>query len=186
MIKIAIVICLAAFTAAEAEADAWYRPYGYSNYGYRYNWNNMYHNNWNNMNHNNWNNMNHNNWNNMRSGYMNSQMGQGFQSYGKRSADAEATPEADADAWYHPYSNWPNYMSYGHGYNMNNMNNMYSMNNMYNMNNMYHSNWPMMNYQNGQGFHSYGKRSADAEATPDADADADSWYHSYSNSGYNW
>merc|ERR1711990_1316784 len=66
MIKIAIVVCLAALTAAEADADAWYQPYGYSMYGN--NWNNMnsmYPNNWNNMN--NMNNMNYMNYMN----YMN-------------------------------------------------------------------------------------------------------------------
>merc|ERR1719347_2062828 len=102
MIKIAIVVCLAALAAAEADADAWYGPYGYSN-----NWN-MY-NNWNN----NW--MGYgNNWP-MMSGYrqmnyMNGHEGHRFQSYGKREAEAEAKPEADADAWYQPYgySNWNN------------------------------------------------------------------------------
>merc|ERR1719347_2094634 len=108
MIKIAIVVCLAALAAAEADADAWYGPYGYSN-----NWN-MY-NNWNN---NNWMGYN-NNWP-MMSGYrqmnyMNGHEGHRFQSYGKREAEAE--PEADADAWYQPYgycnSNWGyNRMSY--------------------------------------------------------------------------
>merc|ERR1712066_1154885 len=91
MIKIAIVVCLAALAAAEAEADAFYHPYQYSNWGYNWNWN-----------HNNWNNMNKNNWP-MMSGYrrmndMNGHEAHRFQSYGKRSADAEA--------WYQPYSNW--------------------------------------------------------------------------------
>merc|ERR1719462_822480 len=107
MIKIAIVACLAALAAAEADADAWYQPYGYSNWnnnwmGYGNNWN-MY-----------------NNWNRpgMQEGYR--------YNYGKRSADAE--PEADADAWYRPYgySNW--------GYNQWNRNNMMSYwNRPYNM-----------------------------------------------------
>merc|ERR1712045_844486 len=82
MIKIAIVVCLAALAAAEADADAWYGPYGYSN-----SWNNNwmgYGNNW-----------------PMMSGYrqmnyMNGHEGHRFQSYGKREAEAE--PEADADA----------------------------------------------------------------------------------------
>merc|ERR1719445_2157663 len=78
MIKIAIVVCLAALAAseptAEADADAYYR-----NSGYGYNMNNM-NNNWNNnWNMNNMNNMNM--WN--RYGNSNSY------SYGKRSADAE-------------------------------------------------------------------------------------------------
>merc|ERR1719430_181643 len=89
MIKIAIVVCLAALAAAEADADAWYGPYGYCN-----------------------------SWN-MMSGYrqmnyMNGHEGHRFQSYGKREAEAEpkavaeAKPEADADA-FHPsfYNNWP-------------------------------------------------------------------------------
>merc|ERR1719290_634298 len=107
MIKIAIVACLAALAAAEADADAWYQPYGYSNWnnnwmGYGNNWN-MY-----------------NNWNRpgMQEGYR--------YNYGKRSADAEAEPEADA--WYQPYgySNW--------GYNQWNRNNMMSYwNRPYNM-----------------------------------------------------
>merc|ERR1712147_564669 len=100
--------------------------------------------------------------------YMNGHEGHRFQSYGKRSADAEPTAEADADAWYHPYSN------FGYNWNMNN-----------NMN--FQNNWPMMsgyrqmNYMNGHEghrFQSYGKRSADAEA--------DAWYHPYSNWGSNW
>merc|ERR1719219_2828247 len=105
MIKIAIVVCLAALASAEAEADAWYSPY-YNNYN---NWN-MYGNNWNMYGNN------RNYWNRpgMQEGYR--------YNYGKRSADAE--PKADADAWYGPYSNW----------NMNNnmYNNMY--NNMNYMN----------------------------------------------------
>merc|ERR1711973_688197 len=78
----------------------------------------------------------------MRSGYRQMNYGQqrqGFSSYGKRDADAEA----DADAFYQPY--------YGNGFNMNNMN---GMNNMYqnmnyqnNMNNMY-QNMHYMNYMN--------------------------------------
>merc|ERR1711953_1118335 len=88
----------------EADADAWYQPYGYSN------WNNnwMGYNNWNMYNNNNWN-MYNNNWN--RPSYT-----QYRTFYHKRSADAEA----DADAWYQPYgysnSNWGyNRMN---GYNM--------------------------------------------------------------------
>merc|ERR1711953_1170513 len=88
----------------EADADAWYQPYGYSN------WNNnwMGYNNWNMYNNNNWN-MYNNNWN--RPSYT-----QYRTFYHKRSADAEA----DADAWYQPYgySNW--------GYNSNNWNRPYS------------------------------------------------------------
>merc|ERR1719516_178712 len=111
MIKIAIVVCLAALAAAEADADAWYGPYGYSNnwMGYGNNWNRN----------NNW--MGYgNNWP-MMSGYrqmnyMNGHEGHRFQSYGKREAEAEAKPEADAEAKpeadadaYHPmaYNSWP-------------------------------------------------------------------------------
>merc|ERR1712055_535444 len=115
------------------------------------NWGSSWNNWWNNWNNNNWNN-NWNNWNNMHGynfpmmsgqmNYNNYQPGQGFhsQSYGKRSADAEA----DADVWYNQYTDsgctWPdcpwnmNYM-----YNWNNMNNMYNMNYMNNMNNW--NNW---------------------------------------------
>merc|ERR1719315_900064 len=138
MIKIAIVVCLAALAAAEADADAWYQPYGYSNWnnnwmGYGNNWN-MY-NNWNRPgmqegyrynNHNNWN-MYSNNWN--RPSYT-----QYRTFYHKRSAEAEAEPEADA--WYQPYG----YFNWGYnGNNWWNRNNMMSYwNRPYNMyNNMY-------------------------------------------------
>merc|ERR1719347_40701 len=152
MIKIAIVVCLAALTAAEADADAFYGPYGYSNYGSNsgYNWNNW----WNNWNNNNWNNNWNGNWNNMygynfpmMSGYrqMNYNNYQQGQSYGKRSADAEA----DADVWDNHYTDsvctWPdcpynmNYMSNWNRNNMYNRNNWNNMNNMYNMN--YMNNW---------------------------------------------
>merc|ERR1712179_635006 len=164
MIKIAIVVCLAALAAAEADADAWYQLYGYSN------WNNNwmgYGNNW-----------------PMMSGYrqmnyMNGYEGHRFQSYGKREAeaDAEAKPEADADAEpeadadadaeaepeadaeaYHPYGNW--------GYN-------FPMNY-----NMYYNNWNRPSYTQYRTF--YHKRSADAEA------DADAWYQPYGYSSSNW
>merc|ERR1712045_1052943 len=92
--------------------------------------------------------------------------------YGKRSAEAE--PTADADAYYRPYS----------GYNWN-MNSAYNMNNNWNMNNM--NNWPMSSgnmwnrygmqqrYRNYNSYN-YGKRSAEAEPT----ADADAYYRPYS------
>merc|ERR1719219_2206975 len=90
-----IQVCLAALAAAEADADAFYGPYYGNNWG----------NNWNNWG-NNWNNWN-NNWNNMygynghrQMNFNNYQQGQGFQSYGKRDADAEA----DADVWYNHYT----------------------------------------------------------------------------------
>merc|ERR1719462_313124 len=124
MIKIAIVVCLAALAAAEADADAWYQPYGYSN-----NWNNNwmgYGNNW-----------------PMMSGYrqmnyMNGHEGHRFQSFHKREAEAE--PEADADAWYRSY-----------GYSMN-----HPMN--YNNWNMYSNNWDMYNNQNRPYSHFYSYR----------------------------
>merc|ERR550519_2202827 len=130
MIKIAIVVCLAAL--ASAEADAWYSPYY-----------NMYGNNWN---------MGNNGFHWNRPG-----MQEGYRfNYGKRSADAEpeaeADAEADADAWYGPYSHWNmnnNWMSYNNMYNyMNYMNNnMY--NNMYNnMNYMNNNMYNNMNYMN--------------------------------------
>ena len=136
MIKIAIVVsrklqlqsppnhqhlqvCLAALAAAEAEADAWYGPYGYSN-----NWG------YNMMNGNYMNNM---FWN--RPGYsqgyrqmndMYGQEGHRFQSFNKREAEAE--PEADA--WYQPYG----YSNWGYNMNMMNGNNMMSYwNRPYNM-----------------------------------------------------
>merc|ERR1719439_278189 len=146
MIKIAIVACLAALAAAEAGADAWYGPYGYSNWGN----NMMYGNNW-----------------PMMSGYrqmnyMNGHEGHRYQSYGKRSAEAE--PEADAEAFYgnYGYSNWGNNMMYGNNWPMNY--------------NMYY--WNRPSYTQYRTF--YHKRSADAEAEPEADA----WYRPY---GYsNW
>merc|ERR1719347_945273 len=147
MIKIAIVVCLAALTAAEADADAFYGPYGYSNQGSNYgsnygsNWWNNWWNNWNSMYPNSWNNMYRYNFP-MRSGYRQMNYGQqmqGFQ-YGKRDADADA--EADADAFYQPY--------FGNGNNMYNMNYMNNMNHMSNMNNMNYmnnmNNWNNMNY----------------------------------------
>merc|ERR1719290_468587 len=124
MIKIAIVVCLAALAAAEADADAFYGPYYGNNWG----------NNWNNWN---------NNWNNMygynghrQMNFNNYQQGQGFQSYGKRDADAEA----DADVWYNHYTDsgctWPDCPN-----NMNYMSN-WNRNNMYNRNNMnFMNNW---------------------------------------------
>merc|ERR1712012_1272649 len=93
MIKSAIVVCLAALAAADADADALYGSYGYSAYGpYNYGY----------------------------SGYSVRPYSYGYASYrpaysygryyGKRSADAE--PEAEADAFY-GYSAYP----YNYGYN---------------------------------------------------------------------
>merc|ERR1739845_62519 len=80
----------------EADADAWYRSYGYPmNYN---NWN-MYRNNWA---------MYNNNWNNWNMYYNRPSYTQRY--YHKRSADAEA----DADAWYQPYG-----YSYSNYYNGN-------------------------------------------------------------------
>merc|ERR1712232_1308682 len=167
MIKIAILVCLAALAAAEADADAYYGPYGYSQYSQGYNWPMNYGPNW-----------------PMYSGNMWS-MHHGY-NYGKRSAEAE--PTADADAYYGPYS-------------MNNWN-MYSGNmwNRYGMQQRYNS-------------YNYGKRSADAEpkaeaaaepkaeaeaeaepkaeaeAEPKAEADAEAYnwpMMNMMNSGYNW
>merc|ERR1719290_309509 len=161
MIKIAIgglaiVACLAALAAAEADADAWYQPYGYSN------WNNNwmgYGNNW-----------------PMMSGYrqmnyMNGHEGHRFQSFHKREAEAE--PEADADAWYRSYG-----YSMNHPMNYNNWN-MYSNNwDMYNNHNnwyMFQLLWNRPSYTQYRTY--YHKRSADAEA------DADAWYQPY---GYSY
>ena len=155
MIKIAIVVsrklqlqsppnhqhlqvCLAALAAAEAEADAWYGPYGYSNnWGY----NMMYGNNMNNM-----------FWNRpgysqgyRQMNYMNGHEGHRYQSFHKREAEAE--PEAEA--FYGPYS----YSNWGYNWPMN-YNNMY--NNMYNR----------PSYTQYRTF--YHKRSAEAEPEADA------------------
>merc|ERR1711981_493791 len=108
-------------------------------------------NNWNMMNGNNWNrNMYGNNWNmngNNRFHWNRPQQSNRFQ-YGKRSADADA----EADAYYRPYSNWNmnnNWMSYN---NMNNNRMSYGMygNNMNNNmnNNMYNNMYNNMNYMN--------------------------------------
>merc|ERR1711990_729508 len=71
------------------------------------------------------------------------------QSYGKRSADAEA----DADVWYNHYTDsgctWPdcpNNMNYMSNWNRNNMYNRNNMNNWNNMN--YMNNWNNMNNWN--------------------------------------
>merc|ERR1712142_1424804 len=111
--------------SAEADADAFYQPYGYSNYGS--NWNNWY-NNWNNNNMYGYNMLN-NQWPMMsgyRGNFMNHQMEQGSHYYGKRSA------EADADAFYQPYG----YSNYGSNYgsNWNNWYNNSNNNNMYGYN----------------------------------------------------
>merc|ERR1719347_1394599 len=136
MIKIAIVVCLAALAGAEADADAWYQPYGYSNWGYNWPMMSGY----------------------RQMNYMNGHEGHRYQSYGRRSAEAE--PEADAEAFYgnYGYNNWGNNRMYG--------------NNM-----MYGNNWNRPGMQEGYRFH-YGKRSADAEA----------FYgpYMYSNMRYNW
>ena len=103
----------------EAEADAWYQPYGYSNWNMYSNWP---------MNYNNWNM--YSNWN--RPSYT-----QYRTFYHKRSADAE--PEADA--WYQPYG-------YSYNWNMMNNNNMMNYWNMPYMNNMpYNMNNMMYNYR---------------------------------------
>merc|ERR1711953_556602 len=165
MIKIAILGCLAALATAEADADAFYGPYGYSQYSQGYTWPMNYGPNW-----------------PMYSGNMWS-MHHGY-SYGKRSADAEPTAEAeavaDAEAYYHPYG-----YGYSNGYDWN-MNNNWNNNWNMNMNNNWNKNWHMnnmnnnwnmnyMNYLNSgnmwnrygmqqrYGNYNYGKRSADAE-----------------------
>merc|ERR1711931_479619 len=101
--------------------------------------------------------------------YMNGHEGHRFQSYGKREAEAEAKPEADADAWYQPYgySNWNNnWMGY----------NNWPMN--YNNWNMYSNMYNRPSFTQYRTF--YHKRSADAEA------DADAWYQPYGYSHSNW
>merc|ERR1711874_501602 len=128
MIKIAILVCLAALAAAEADADAYYGPYGYSQYSQGYSWPMYSGNMW-----------------SMHHGY----------SYGKRSADAE--PTAEADAYYRPYSgyNWNMNSAYNmnNNWNMNNMNNNWNMNNMNNNWNMNSGN--MWNRNCMQGYCSY-------------------------------
>merc|ERR1719290_502359 len=120
MIKIAIVVCLAALAGAEADADAWYQPYGYSNWGYNwmgYNWP-------------------------MMSGYrqmnyMNGHEGHRFQSYGKREAEAE--PKADADAWYRSYGYSMNHPMNSNNWDMYNNHNNWDMYNNHNNWNMYYN-----------------------------------------------
>merc|ERR1711988_25512 len=73
MIKIAISLSLAVLAAGEPDADAWYRPYGYSDWVWS------------------------------RPGYFNHHHNYLYQSYGKREAEPEAKPEADAEAYYAPY-----------------------------------------------------------------------------------
>merc|ERR1719187_2974667 len=127
--KIAILVCLAALAAAEPEAEAWYGPYGYSNWGYNWmNGNNM---------------MNNMYWGRpgysqgyRQMNYMNGHEGHRYQSFHNREAEAE--PEAKAEAFYGPYSysNWGN--NWPMGYNMYNMYdwNMMNGNNMMNYWNM--------------------------------------------------
>ena len=106
---------------------------------------------------------------------------------GKRSADAEAAPEADADAWYGNYgyaaaspAYYGGYRNYGY--------NTYSAAvpavRSYNTVAGYASYAPYAAtrayaaYPATYGYgHAIGKRSADAEAAPEADADA--WYGNY-------
>merc|ERR1711992_379140 len=106
--------------------------------------------------------------------YMNGHEGHRFQSFHKREAEAE--PEADADAWYRSYG-----YSMNHPMNYNNWN-MYSNNwDMYNNHNnwdMYYNNWNRPSYTQYRTF--YHKRSADAEA------EADAWYQPYGYSSSNW
>merc|ERR1719347_1517179 len=172
MMKIAIIACLAALAAAEA--DAWYSPYGYSymgpswpmysswNYrpGYSYGkrsadaeadaWYRPYMysgNNWNMMN--NWNGDWMNNWNgDMMYWNMPRNVQEGYRyNYGKRSADAE--PEADA--YYRPYygnQGFNMYRNQNQGFNNWNMYNQGFNNwNMYNQNQGY-NNWNMNNNYN--------------------------------------
>ena len=147
-------VCLAALAAAEPEAEAWYGPYGYSNWGYNWmNGNNM---------------MNNMYWGRpgysqgyRQMNYMNGHEGHRFQSFHKREAEAE--PEAKAEAFYGPYSysNWGN--NWPMGYNM--------------YNNMWNQQWNRPSFTQYRTF--YHKRSAEAE--PEADA----WYQPYGYS-YNW
>merc|ERR1739838_973436 len=96
--------------------------------------------------------------------------------YGKRSAEAEAEPTADAtanpdaDAWYSAYGHGYGYGlgHYGYGYGLG-----------------YRGYGYGHRYGGYRGY--YGKRSADAEAEPTADptADADAWYSAYGH-GYGY
>merc|ERR1711936_629267 len=105
--KIAIIACLSALAAAEA--DAWYGPYGYSYMGQSWP---MY---------SSWNSWNY------RPGY----------SYGKRSADAEAeavaNAEPEADSYYRPYYNFYNNRNMGFNLNRYNQNQRFNWN-RYNQN----------------------------------------------------
>merc|ERR1712066_361820 len=96
--------------AAEADADAWYEPYGYSNWGYNWmNGNNMF-------------------WNRpgysqgyMQRNYMNDHEGHRYQSFHKREAEAEpkaeAEAEAEAKADAKPYVYFGNYWPMNYNYN---------------------------------------------------------------------
>merc|ERR1711874_386126 len=180
MIKIAILVCLAALAAAEADADAYYGPYGYSQYSQGYNWP-----------------MNH--------GYNYGKRS----AEAEPTADADAYYGPYSGYNWNMNNNWNMNRNWNMN-NMNNMNNwnMYSGNmwNRYGMQQRYNSynygkrsadaepkaepeaeayNWPMMNMMNsgynwpmnsgymwyrpgmqGYSYHSYnyGKRSAEADA----------------------
>merc|ERR1719510_550834 len=151
MMKIAIIACLTALAAAEA--DAWYSPYGYSgNWNMMNNWNGDWMNNWNGDWMNNWNgNMMYWNMPNMQEGYR--------YNYGKRSADAEpeaaAVAEPEANYYYRPYYNSGNqrfnmYRNQNQGFNWNrfNQNQGYNNWNRYNQNQGY-NNWNMYNQNQG-------------------------------------
>merc|ERR1711931_5858 len=83
--------------------------------------------------------------------------------YGKRSAEAEPAPDADAKAEADPW-----YGYYGHGYGLGYYRGYYGG----------HYGYPYYGY--------YGKRSADAEAEPAADAKADPWYGYYGLAHYGY
>merc|ERR1719215_868895 len=153
MMKSVFFACLVAAVyaeaAPEADADAWYGNYGYGA-GYSYGARPYV-------------NLGYRSYNSV-AGYAPYVAARSYGAYpaaygyghaiGKRSADAEAAPEADADAWYGNYgyaaASLANYSPY--------------------VARSYAAYPPTYGYG-----HAIGKRSADAEAAPDADA----WYGNY-------
>merc|ERR1711875_78599 len=90
--------------------------------------------------------------------------------YGKRSAEAEPAPAADAKAEADPW-----YGYYGHGYGLGYYRGYYGG----------HYGYPYYGgYYGGYPYYYYGKRSADAE--PAADAKADPWYGYYGLAHYGY
>jgi len=104
---------------------------------------------------------------------------------GKRSADAEAAPEADADAWYGNYgyaaaspAYYGGYRNYGYAAAVPAVRSYNTVAGLASYSPYVARSYAAYPSTYGYG-HAIGKRSADAEAAPEADADA--WY---GNNGY--